>query len=242
VELGAPDTHRIAPVLDTLRSLADPSVVESMDRFAVRPATIRLGVSIPSLRRLARRIGHDHAMAEALWQSGFHEAQILATLIDEPAAVTEEQMERWVVSLDSWNICDACCQDLFRKTPFANQKVYEWSTRPEEFVKRAAFALVAELARHDKTSNDAVFLAYLPIIEREADDDRNFVKKGVNWALREIGKRNAALREAAIASCLRLRERQSSSARWIVSDALRELRRDTDSTSSRRTARLSMRA
>ncbi|HUX86554.1 MAG TPA: DNA alkylation repair protein [Chloroflexota bacterium] len=225
----------IARVLDVLHALADPSVVASMEHFAIRPTTIRLGVSIPKLRGLARQLGHDHALAEALWQSGMHEAQILAALVDEPTLVTEEQMERWAVGFDSWNICDACCQDLFRKTPYAGQKVREWSARPEQFVKRAAFALIAEIARHDKTSDDAVYLAYLPIIEREADDDRNFVKKAVNWALREIGKRNPNLRDAAISTGLRLREHQSASARWTANNALRELRRDTD-TRSRRTA------
>jgi 3-methyladenine DNA glycosylase AlkD len=194
-----------------------------MSRFGINPDRA-LGVRIPDLRRLAKEIGTDHRLAGALWRTGLHEARILATMIDDPAAVTEEQMESWVGDFDSWDLCDQCCGNLFDKTPFVYEKTIEWADRDEEFVKRAGFALMAWAAVHDKTADDRVFLELLPIIEREADDGRNFVKKAVNWALRQIGKRNRKLHRAAVVAARRLSNRNdSAAASWTGSDALREL-------------------
>jgi 3-methyladenine DNA glycosylase AlkD len=210
-------------VLERLRSLADPAAKAGMARFGIETGTA-LGISIPTLRALARDIGRDHGLAEELWASGVHEARILAALVDDPKLVTEEQMERWVVQIDSWDVCDGVCSDLFDRTPFAHAKAAEWSTREEEFVKRAGFVLMAALAVHDKRAPDERFLEMLPLIERESHDERNFVKKAVNWALRGIGKRDRSLNAAAIAAGERIRAQDSRAARWIAADALRELR------------------
>jgi 3-methyladenine DNA glycosylase AlkD len=158
-----------------------------------------------------------------LWESGIHEARILASMVDDPRLVTEEQVESWVVDLDSWDVCDQCCMNLFEKLPNAYSKAVEWAGREEEFVKRAGFALMACLVWHDKTATDDQFIAFFPAIQREAADDRNFVKKAVNWALRNIGKRNRDLNQAAIRVAREIGEIDSKSARWIASNALREL-------------------
>jgi 3-methyladenine DNA glycosylase AlkD len=210
-------------VLARLRTAGDPAAVEGMARFGINPEKT-LGVSVPKLRALAKEVGRDHALARALWKSGVHEARILAPMIEEPARVTEAQIERWVRDLDSWDVCDGFCLNLLDRLPIAWEKAVAWSARPEEFVKRAGFVLMARLAVRQKTAPDERFLAFLPIVEREADDRRNFVKKGVNWALRQIGKRNLALNRAAIACGERLARRDSAAARWIARDALRELR------------------
>jgi 3-methyladenine DNA glycosylase AlkD len=194
-----------------------------MARFGINPDRA-LGVRIPDLRRLAKQVGTDHSLALGLWKTGIHEARILASMIDDPAAVTERQMESWVGDFDSWDLCDQCCGNLFDRTPFAFDKAVEWAGRDEEFVKRAGFALMAWAAVHDKTADDRVFIEFLPLVEREADDDRNFVKKAVNWALRQIGKRNRRLNRAAVSVARRLAKRNDSpAARWIGTDALREL-------------------
>jgi 3-methyladenine DNA glycosylase AlkD len=185
-----------------------------------------LGISVPALRKLAKEIGQDHQLAQELWGSGIHEARILATMIDPPGQVTEAQMEAWVEDFDSWDVCDQCCLNLLRKTPLAHQKAVEWSGREQEFVKRAGFALMATLAVHDKKAGDEAFIAFLPLIQKEAVDGRNFVKKAVNWALRQIGKRNLALNRAAIRTAEEIRQLDSKSARWIAADALRELTGD----------------
>jgi 3-methyladenine DNA glycosylase AlkD len=210
-------------VLDRVRGLAQPGGREGMSRFGINPDRA-LGVRIPDLRRLAKEIGTDHRLALALWRTEVHEARIMASMIDDPAKVTERQVESWVADFDSWDLCDQCCGNLFDRLPFAYSKAMEWSGRDEEFVKRAAFALMAWSAVHDKGAEDRVFLEFLPVIEREADDDRNFVKKAVIWSLRQIGKRNRRLHRAAVASARRLAKRNdSSAARWIGTDALREL-------------------
>lgn len=178
---------------------------------------------MPVLRQMAKEIGKHHLLALELWQSKVHEARILASLVDEPGLVTEGQMEKWVNEFDSWDVCDQFCMNLFAKTPFAYDKVKEWSTRPDVFVKRAAFALIACLAWNDKKADNTALLEFLPIIKRESNDDRNFVKKSVNWALRQIGKRNLALNEVAIATSREIAAMPSKSARWIANDALREL-------------------
>jgi 3-methyladenine DNA glycosylase AlkD len=212
-------------VLAKLGSLANPANVAGMARYGINP-TNTLGVSVPRLRALAKEIGQDHELASELWKSGIHDARLLAGLIDDPAKVTEAQLERWVTDFDSWDVCDCVCSNLFDKTPFAYAKAVFWSSRREEFVKRAGFVLMAALAVHDKKAPAGSFKKFLPIIEREASDERNFVRKAVNWALRQIGKRSPELNSAAIAAARRIQKIDSKSARWIASDALRELESD----------------
>lgn len=179
---------------------------------------------MPVLRRMARETGKNHELAEKLWKYGYSETRIMASMIDDPQLVTEDQMERWVVAFDSWDVCDQCCMNLFRKTPFAYKKISEWSKREEEFVKRAAFTLIATLAVHDKKADDEKFIELFPLIIRESTDPRNYVKKAVNWALRQIGKRNLNLNKEAIAVAEEINKIDSKTARWIASDALRELK------------------
>jgi 3-methyladenine DNA glycosylase AlkD len=205
-----------------MQSLSNPGAVAGLARFGIT-AKKAYGLSTPALKQLAREIGHDHALAQQLWATEVLEGRGLAGLVDQPERVTERQMERWVRDFDSWAVCDATCLYLFRKTPFAQRKGREWSSRPQEFVKRAGFALMAYLAVHDKKAPDETFLAFLPLIEREAVDERPMVKKGVNWALRQIGKRNQRLNRAAIQVAQTMRRLNSRSARWIAADALREL-------------------
>jgi 3-methyladenine DNA glycosylase AlkD len=193
-----------------------------MARFGINVDNA-LGISVTQLRKLARQIQRDHDLAEQLWTTGIHEARILASIVDLPSEVSEAQMEAWAAEFNSWDLVDQCCGNLFDKTPFAWDKATQWSRREEQFVKRAGFSLMAYLAVHDKKAPDARFERFLPIIEREASDDRNFVKKSVNWALRQIGKRNARLNEAAIRRAERIKRIDSKAARWIASDALREL-------------------
>jgi 3-methyladenine DNA glycosylase AlkD len=183
----------------------------------------RLGVSVEEMRRLAKAAGKDHSAAMRLWKTGIPEARIVASMLAEPDAMTAADMDAWVLGFDSWDVCDQVCMNLFEKTAFARRKIRAWARRDEEYVKRSAFSLIACLASHDKTAPDRDFLALLPLIERGARDDRNFVKKAVNWALRGIGKRNAALNKAAVATARRLRESGSRAARWVGADALREL-------------------
>jgi 3-methyladenine DNA glycosylase AlkD len=193
-----------------------------MARFGINTRN-SFGVGVTVLRGVAKKLGRDHQLALKLWDTGVREARILASLTADPSAITRGEMERWVRDLDSWDVCDGCCIDLFRKTPFAWDKALQWSARKPEFVKRAGFALMATLAVHDKAAGNQKFLDLLPVIERESSDDRNFVKKAVNWALRQIGKRNPALRKAALRSAQRLAKSETRSARWIGKDALREL-------------------
>ena len=204
-------------------------------RFAIN-ARQAFGVSMANIQSLARTLGRDHALAAALWDSGWYEARLLAAFVDEPSLVTASQMDRWCRDFDNWGICDTVCFKLFDQSPHAWAKVKAWSTRSDEFGKRASFALLASLAGHDKTSGDRPFLDGLRLIERAATDDRNFVKKGVNWALRRIGTRNSALRDAAIAAAGRLAASSDPSARWIGKDALRELTRGRPVKSSGRRA------
>jgi 3-methyladenine DNA glycosylase AlkD len=211
-------------VISELRSRANPADLEGMARFGITTERALGGSSMPYLRWLVKRLGKDHRLAAELWASGIHEARILAGLVDDPAQVTEEQMEAWAAEFDSWDVVDGLCGSLFDKTPFAYGKAAEWSSRRQEFVKRAAFALMAMLAVHDRKAPDASFARFLPIIEREAGDPRNFVRKAVNWALRQIGKRNGGLNAKAIATAERIRASGVRSAKWVASDALRELR------------------
>jgi 3-methyladenine DNA glycosylase AlkD len=212
-------------VLAELREQANPENVAAMARVGIS-SSYTLGISVPAIRRFARRIGRDHALALDLWASGIHEARILAALVDEPVRVTPEQMEAWAAEFDSWDICDQVCGNLFDRTPYAFDKVAEWSRRDEEFVRRAAFALLAELAVHDKRAPDERFLACFPLIVAAATDERNYVKKAVNWALRQIGKRNPTLNAQAIDLAREIQQLDSRAARWIATDALRELSSD----------------
>jgi len=212
----------VEEVLEKLKEASRPDQVEGMARFGMT-ADQRLGVKVPDMRKLAKKIGKNHDLALALWKTGIPEARITAALIGEPEKLTEEQMEDWVKDFNSWDVCDQVCMNLFDKTPLAWQKVLDWSQREEEFVKRAAFALIACLAWHDKKAEDEKFIGLLPVIKREATDERNFVKKAVNWALRHIGKRNAELNPIAIKAAREIREIDSKAARWIASDAIREL-------------------
>jgi len=186
----------------------------------------RLGISIPDLRNLGKEIGKDHKLALELWKSGIAEAQIVSALIAEPEKLTEEQMESWVKDIDSWDTCDQVCMNLFEKTPLAWNKIVEWSERKEEFVKRSAFSLIACIAWHYKEVEDEKLIRFFPIIKRESTDERNFVKKAVNWALRHIGKKNKNLNKAAIKLALEIKEIDSKSARWIASNAIKELESD----------------
>jgi len=209
-------------ILKQLKSLSNPEAVAGMSRFGINPKNT-YGVSIPVLRRMAKQTGKNHRLAQKLWSSGIHEARILAGMIDSPEMVTPKQMERWAKDFDSWDICDQCCSNLFDRTKFGHKKAVEWSKRSEEFVKRAGFVLMATLAVHDKEADNQEFLRFLPIIKREATDERNFVKKAVNWALRQIGKRNSVLNKIAIQTAKEIQKIDSKSAKWIASDALREI-------------------
>ncbi|MFC1985598.1 DNA alkylation repair protein [Chloroflexota bacterium] len=213
---------RYDDILKKLKSLSDPKAVEGMARFGINPENT-FGVSVPNLRKMAKETGKDHALAQQLWESSIHEARILASMIDDPKMVTGEQMESWVQDFDSWDVCDQCCMNLFDKTSFAYGKAMEWSAREEEFIKRAGFAMIACLAWHDKNADDKQFEPFLSIIKREASDNRNFVKKAVNWALRQIGKRNLNLNEKAIDTAREIQQIDAKSAKWIAADAIREL-------------------
>ena len=212
-------------ILKELKKLADPESVEGMSQFGISTENT-LGISIPELRKLAKKIGKDHNTAQELWESEIHEARILASMLDKAKLVTEAQMEDWVKDFDSWDVCDQVCNNLFRKTSYAYQKAVEWSVRQEEFVKRAGFVLIATTAVHDKKSDDDKFIEYLEIIKDKSDDQRNYVKKAVNWALRQIGKRNKKLNEEAIKTAEKIKKLEYKSAKWIAADALRELKSD----------------
>jgi 3-methyladenine DNA glycosylase AlkD len=209
-------------ILKRFNSLSNPKAVAGMAKYGINPENA-YGISIPDLRRIARDVGRNHELAERLWSSGIHEARILACMIDDPKDVSEQQLERWVGDFDSWDVCDQCCNKLFIKTAFAYQKAVEWTTRDEEYVKRAGFVLMAQLAVHDKEAHDNQFERFFPTIKREAADNRNFVKKAVNWALRQIGKRNVVLNKKAVKVAEEIHSIDSRSATWIATDALREL-------------------
>jgi 3-methyladenine DNA glycosylase AlkD len=209
-------------IIARLRSLSNPENVAGMARFGINPQNT-LGISIPVLRQIAKETGKDHSLALELWDSGIHEARILAAFVDDPRQVDEAQMERWALDFDSWDVCDQVTGSLFDRTPYAYAKAAEWSARPEQFVKRAAFAMLAWLAVHDKRAGDERFEPYLDIILREAADERNFVKKAVNWALRSIGKRSRTLNEKAINTARQMAELDSRAARWNAANTLREL-------------------
>jgi len=212
-------------IIGELESLKNPEDIAGMARFGIK-SNKAYGVRMPELTSIAREVGKNHQLAEELWEHGYTETRILACMVDDPKLVIEEQMERWALEFNSWDVCDQCCMRLFRKTPYAYQKVEEWSKRDEEFVKRAAFTLIATLAVYDKKADDEKFEELFPIITRESGDERNFVKKAVNWALRQIGKRNLSLNRKAIAVAGKIDQLDSRSAKWIAKDAIRELESD----------------
>lgn len=212
----------VAEVLAWLQRKGTKATREGMARYAI-PSDTAFGVTVGNLRQYAKQIGRSHDLAAALWATGRYEARMLATFVDEPAQVTPAQMDRWSRAFDSWAICDSACFHLFDRTPHAWAKIDQWADHRDEFVKRAAFALLASLSVHDKAAEDGLFLSSLPLIERAATDERNFVKKAVNWALRSLGKRSPALNEAAVILAHKLSESPDAAARWVGKDALREL-------------------
>ena len=209
-------------VLKRLREKANPANLKGMKRYGMTVER-RLGVSVLAMREIAKNLGNNHALALELWDTGLAEGKILASMVDELDKLTEGQMDSWVVGFDSWDVCDQVCMNLFEKSPLAWKKIAEWSMREEVFVKRAAFALIASLAWHSKTAKDEDFVRVFPILKREAVDERNFVKKAVNWALRNVGKRNLNLNKAAVDLAKEIRRMDSKAAKWIGSDAVREL-------------------
>ncbi|MHB8597094.1 MAG: DNA alkylation repair protein [Ktedonobacteraceae bacterium] len=209
-------------IIANLQQQANGQAVEAMARFGIVPAHA-LGISIPMLRKMAKEIGRNHLLATELWASDIHEARILASMIDEPQLVSPEQMDTWVHNFDTWDVCDQVCGNLFDRTPYAYQKAVEWCQQEQEFVRRAGFVMMAELAVHDKQSFDEAFLPFFPLIQHYATDPRNFVKKAVNWALRQIGKRNSHLRTLALACANEILLVDSKTARWVAKDAMREL-------------------
>lgn len=196
---------------------------DGMARFAI-VAPKAFGVSMATMKPLVKKTARNHDLALALWETGWHEARMLAAMLDEPERVTPAQMDAWAKSFNNWADCDTACFTLFDRTPHAFKKISQWAKRREEFVKRGAFALLASVALHDRKTEDAKFLACLPLVEAASGDDRNFVKKGVNWALRAIGERNSALNKPAVALAERLAKSEVASARWIGKDALRQLK------------------
>jgi 3-methyladenine DNA glycosylase AlkD len=227
--VAPPRSSESKKILKHLRSLGSPKVAKGMVRFGINSKKA-YGVAIPDLRRTAKDIRNRvddaslrHAITLDLWVSGVHEARILASMIDDPGHVTDEQMEKWVHDFDSWDVCDQCCGNLFDKTTVSIKKAFEWSSSKTEFIKRAGFVLMATMAVHRKEMPDSVFKKFFPIIIAHSDDNRNFVRKGVNWALRQIGKRNAYLKKKAITAAKTIRKRNSPAAKWIAADALREL-------------------
>jgi 3-methyladenine DNA glycosylase AlkD len=213
---------RLSEVIDELERLGDPAIVEGMKRFGV-PTEHALGISAPQLRSLAKRIGQDQELSLKLWKTGILEARAIAALIGDPNEVTWRQMGKWVKDFDSWAVCDACCGILFVRTPYALRAAFQWCRSGKEFVKRAGFVMMAEAAIHLKSLDDREFLPMLKEIRRGAVDERNFVRKAVNWALRQIGKRNSRLNRLCIGEAKRIQAGSSRSARWIANDALREL-------------------
>lgn len=213
---------KVEEVVKQLEKFADKTVREGQKRYAINTER-SFGIKMPVLRAYAKELGKNHSLALELWKTNIHEARILAAFIAEPKKITEKLMESWVKDFNSWDVCDQTCGEVFRKTEFAQAKAIEWTQREEEYVKRAGFVLMAGLAVHEKKAPDSTFLQFFPYIEKEAYDKRNFVKKAVNWALRQIGKRNLALNKKAIQLCKKLQKQTYPAARWIAADALREL-------------------
>lgn len=214
--------YEINEILSKLKTLANPRAIEGMAKYGITSSKA-YGVSIPNLRKIAREIGTNHELAKHLWKLDIRETRILATLIDNPKLVTEEQMDEWANDFNYWEICDQCCMNLFVNTDFAYKKAIEWSSSEKEFVKRAGFALMASLAFKYRKTNDELFDEFFQLIKKEASDERLYVKKAVSWALRQIGKRNLVLNKKAIEVAKEIQKINTKSAKWIASDVLREL-------------------
>ena len=209
-------------IIEKLEKLSKPEEVEGMKRFGINPKNT-YGIRMPILKKIAKDYKNNHELAIDLWKIDTRETRIIASLVDVPKMVSSKQMDKWANEFSYWEICDQCCINLFRKTDYAYDKIHEWSKNEKEFVKRAGFALIATLAVHDKKQDDKIFIDLLKLTKREATDERNFVKKAVNWALRQIGKRNNNLNKEAIAIAKKIHKIDSKSARWIAKDALKEL-------------------
>ena len=215
-------TKSAEQVISELRNLAEAKNREGMARYGIETSNA-LGVSMPNIRSVAKSTKRNHELALSLWKTGLHEARILAGLLEEPDKVTREQMDEWVADFNSWDVCDQVCMNLFDRLPQADDAIMKWHTNEREFVKRAAFAMIAARAVHLKKLPDDVFLKYLPMIRDASSDQRNFVKKAVNWALRQIGKRSAYLHTPALALAKELAANGNKSAGWIGRDAVKEL-------------------
>ena len=209
-------------IISEIKSNRNPGAVAGMTRFGINPRNT-YGVSIPILRSIAKRAGKSHALALKLWDSGIHEARIVASVVDEPEKVTEAQMDKWAAEFDSWDVCDQVCMNLFRYTRYAWKKAVGWAKEDSEFVRRAGFVMMAQLAVSEKNSADLEFEKFFPLIEKGSSDSRNFVRKAVNWALRQIGKRNLWLNTAALEEAKKIAGMDSKSARWVANDAIKEL-------------------
>jgi len=209
-------------IIEQLKSLRNPENIEGMVRFGIS-AKNTLGVPIPVLRKMAKEIRKDHAMALKLWGSGIHEARLLAAFIADPKKITEKEMDEWVGDFDSWDVCDQVCGNVFDKTKYVKKKIVAWTKDKREFVRRAGFVLMAAAAVHLKNWKDEEFIEYFPLLKKYATDERNYVKKAINWALRQIGKRNLKLNEEALILAQRIGKIDLKSAKWIAKDAIREL-------------------
>lgn len=212
----------VEEIVTRLKAKARPAQVEGMARYGMT-AEQRLGVSVPDMRKIAREAGHDHQLALGLWKTGIPEARIVAAMVDRPEELTEEQMEEWVVGMNSWDVCDQVCMNLFETSPLAWKKIVDWSARDEEYVRRAAYALIACLAWHDKGAADEEFIRLFPVMKQGVTDERNYVKKAVSWALRNVGKRNRNLNRAVVEVAAEIGRVDSRAARWIASDVMKEL-------------------
>ena len=210
-------------ILKEIEPFGNPKNVEGMRRFGILFED-SYGVPIPVLRNFSKKFKNDHKLAFALWKTNVHKGKLLAAFIENPDEVTDEQMQNWVKDFYSWDICDQVCSNVFDKTPYAYEKAIEWCKNEKEFIRRAGFVMMAVLAVHDKKAGNDKFVQFFPLIEKYSSDERNFVKKAVNWALRQIGKRNLQLNTKAIALANKIKKQNSKSARWIASDALRELK------------------
>ncbi|OGZ67372.1 MAG: DNA alkylation repair protein [Candidatus Staskawiczbacteria bacterium RIFCSPHIGHO2_02_FULL_34_10] len=210
-------------VLEKLEFLKNKKFAKGMSRFGIKPKTKVYGIPVPKLRKIAKSIGKNHSLALKLWEAKIHEARLLAGFIDEPEKITKKQFEKWILDFDSWDICDQVCGNLFDKTKFVYKKIFALAKRKKEFVKRTAFTLMACLAVHNKEMIDKDFLAFFPLIKKESVDERNFIKKAVNWALRQIGKKNKNLHKKVIILAKEIYNINSKSAKWIANNAIREL-------------------
>lgn len=220
-----PVSEKLESILKKLKSQGSAKNVAGMARFGIQ-SDKAFGVPHPALRAIAKEHRKDHALALELWASGYHEARLIACLVDDPKQVTEKQMDAWVANFNSWDICDDCTGNLFEATPFAFGKAFEWIKSDKEFVRRAGLAMMVWLTLHRKKEPDETFLTFFPPIEKVASDERNFVKKAVSWALRTLGKRSTFLNKCALQSAARIGKMDSKAARWVAADVIKELKSD----------------